>query len=448
MGPIDYTIGGNLPSPTQSFLQGIQVVDALKAREQQQLMQAQAQEAEKQRQAMMADLQAKARAGTLGPGDFEAMKIADPKNYQAWDSSIQRLDTAKKDAAWSNMSPVWYGLSLGTSEGVNTATDHLQTQLRAAENSGDKQTAAQVQGVLSAIATPEGRADILAKTGGTLNAIDPKRFKESWDNLMAVKGGPDDLKRKAAEAAKLQAEALVAGKTTDIQNTEWYLNASSETKRAYTDLIRAKNPAAVTRVEISNNIDKSGAAEIGKLLPVFHEKIVTAASQLGDIPRYREALKGAFTGPFANAKLEAAKLAEAVGLQGSDAIPKTREVIQGLAQMALDARGLLAGQGPITESEQKLLIQAKSGDINMSARELETLLGVAERASKAQYAKNKKLLESAKAQGSNAAGLFLENVPELPQAAPSVVVGGKTYAKPASMSDADWAAYKAEMGAK
>lgn len=245
MGPIDYTIGGNLPSPTQSFLQGIQVVDALKAREMAQQQQAQAQEAEKQRQALMADLQAKARAGALGPGDFEAMKIADPKNYQAWDSSIQRLDSAKKDAAWANMSPVWYGLSLGTSEGVNTATEHLQTQLRAAENSGDKQTAQQVQGVLSAIATPEGRADILAKTGGTLNAIDPKRFKETFDNLMAVKGSDTLLAQKQAELSKATSEAEKSA--IEAKYAEQEKIAELKNKAAQLGLTRAQTNSALAQ---------------------------------------------------------------------------------------------------------------------------------------------------------------------------------------------------------
>jgi hypothetical protein len=69
---------------------------------------------------------------------------------------------------------------------------------------------------------------------------------------------------------------------------------------------------------------------------------------------------------------------------------------------------MLTGQGQITEGEQKLLIKARSGDITFTKGELQTILGVADRAAKAQYNQSKKLLESA-SKVSPAAKMFLEN---------------------------------------
>jgi hypothetical protein len=129
-------------------------------------------------------------------------------------------------------------------------------------------------------------------------------------------------------------------------------------------------------------------------------------------------LDKAITGPFAETRLEAAKIGSALGFTGDKAVNATREVMQGLAEMALKSRSMLSGQGAITENEQKLLIKARSGDINFTKGELKTIFGVAERASKAQYEKSKKLLGSA-ASKSETAQMFLDNVTpvEMQQAA-------------------------------
>jgi hypothetical protein len=75
---------------------------------------------------------------------------------------------------------------------------------------------------------------------------------------------------------------------------------------------------------------------------------------------------------------------------------------------------MLTGQGQITEGEQKLLIKARSGDINFTKGELKTIFGVADRAAKAQYNQSRKLLESA-AKQSPTAQMFLENMQPLAQ---------------------------------
>jgi hypothetical protein len=103
-----------------------------------------------------------------------------------------------------------------------------------------------------------------------------------------------------------------------------------------------------------------------------------------------------------------------LGFTGDKAVNATREVIQGLSEMALKSRTMLTGQGQITEGEQKLLIKARSGDIDFTKGELKTIFGVADRAAKAQYTQSRKLLESASKE-SPTARMFLENMQPLAQ---------------------------------
>jgi hypothetical protein len=86
--------------------------------------------------------------------------------------------------------------------------------------------------------------------------------------------------------------------------------------------------------------------------------------------------------------------------------------------MGLQSRSMLTGQGAITDAEQKLLIKARSGDINLTRGELDTLLGVSDRAARAQYNRSTGLLRDA-ARTSETASLFLRSVPEISAPAPS-----------------------------
>jgi hypothetical protein len=213
-----------------------------------------------------------------------------------------------------------------------------------------------------------------------------------------------------AELAKTKAETLAPAVREAID----FANLKPEQQKTFRDLqILKKPPAAVTNVNVSN-IDKSAAAELGKLVPDLYNQANSAASQLTELPRYQAALDAAITGPFAEQRLSTARVANALGFTGDKAVNATREVIQGLSEMALKSRTMLTGQGQITEGEQKLLIKARSGDIDFTKGELKTIFGVADRAAKAQYNQSRKLLESA-AKQSPTAQMFLENMQPLAQ---------------------------------
>jgi hypothetical protein len=211
-----------------------------------------------------------------------------------------------------------------------------------------------------------------------------------------------------AELAKTKAETLAPAVRESID----FANLKPEQQQTFKALqILKKPPAAVTNVNVSN-VDKTAAAELGKLVPDLYNQANSAASQLTELPRYQAALDAAITGPFAEQRLSTARVATALGFTGDKAVNATREVIQGLSEMALKSRTMLTGQGQITEGEQKLLIKARSGDIDFTKGELKTIFGVADRAAKAQYNQSRKLLESA-AKQSPTAQMFLENMQPL-----------------------------------
>jgi hypothetical protein len=213
-----------------------------------------------------------------------------------------------------------------------------------------------------------------------------------------------------AELAKTKAETLAPAVRESID----FANLKPEQQQTFKALqILKKPPAAVTNVNVSN-VDKTASAELGKLIPDLYNQGNAASTQLADIARYRVSLDTAITGPFADQRLAGARIANALGFVGDKAINSSRELIQGNAEMALGARGMMKGQGEITKDEQKLLIQARAGDINFTKGELKTLFNVFERASTAQYTQSKKLLESA-ARESPTARMFLENMQPLEQ---------------------------------
>ena len=221
-----------------------------------------------------------------------------------------------------------------------------------------------------------------------------------------------------AELAKTKAETLAPSVRESIDFAN--LKPEQQTIFRYLQILK-KPPAAVTNVNVSN-VDKTAAAELGRLVPDLYNQANSAASQMGDLPRYMAALDSAITGPFASQRLSTARVASALGFTGDKAVNATREVIQGLSEMALKSRTMLTGQGQITEGEQKLLVQARSGDINFTKGELKTIFAVADRAAKAQYSQSRKLLESA-AKDSPTAKMFLDNLQPSPTEAPAPAAG-------------------------
>ena len=236
--------------------------------------------------------------------------------------------------------------------------------------------------------------------------------KEGQDALTSILGA-EKTGMEIKEIAEKTAGQKFRDLPPNIAEAIGYQNLTPEQQVIFRNIQTLKKPpAAVTNIKISD-LEGGSQKELAKLVPDLYDRANSAVSQLNELPRYRTAVNKAITGPLAEQRLNVAKVANVLGFTGDNAINATREVIQGLSEMALQSRSMLTGQGQITENEQKLLIKARSGDINFNKGELNTIFDVAERASKAQYDKSTKLLKSASGKSETAA-MFLENVSQLP----------------------------------
>jgi uncharacterized protein YqgQ len=441
MGPINYDLG--LQSPFQSLAQGYQlgasIADIQAQREAKAQELAMAQQKQAQAQAMQAELQGLFKNPAATAADFARVSSMLPKDTaenvrKSWDM----LSTDKQQNNLRSGGQVLSALNAGKPD---FALNLLTEQAAAARNSGDEQTAKALE------------------THAELIKLDPNSAHTNIALTMSmVPGGKDVIEsvtklsadQRAAELQPLEIAKLKTAKIApSVQEAIDYGNLTPEQQATFQSLQTLKKPAGTT-VNVNNNMDKTASEELGKLIPNLYESANAAATQLSDLPRYRAALDSAFTGSGAGVKLQGAQVANALGFTGTKGINATREVIQGLAEMTLNSRSSLKGQGAVTDSEGALLERARSGDINFTKGELKTIFNVAERASKAQYTKSTAMLKTA-AKKSETAGMFLENVPTLKEAATtsdSATVGGQTYKRPASFTDEQWNAYKSSVGAQ
>jgi hypothetical protein len=243
-----------------------------------------------------------------------------------------------------------------------------------------------------------------------------KEALEAWQKTR------DERRARALEPATLEAKKRENIPSSILEAIDYAKLTPDQQKTFQALQVLKKPPAAVTNVQVTN-LEKTASGELAKLIPDLYEQANSAVTQLKDIPRYRQALDKAITGQFADQRLTVARIGNALGFTGEKSINATQELIQGNAEMALRSRSMLAGQGQITEGEQKLLLKARSADINFTKGELNTLFGVFERAAKAQYTKSTNLLKSA-AGKSETAQMFLDNVSRLPQEEQEAVIPG------------------------
>jgi hypothetical protein len=178
--------------------------------------------------------------------------------------------------------------------------------------------------------------------------------------------------------------------TSDYKN---YLKVKAEgypgTFNQYQDL-EANRKRPVSTTNIVNSMGKSIAGEVG---PIMKEAqgIAQAAVKTEDTAnRIIQAVDSnkLFTGTGANVRLGAAQLANTLNLGGQtleSKINNTRQAMQGLAELTLQGRQQMRGQGAITESESKLAERAISGDISFTPGEIKQLANAAKRSADYSY---------------------------------------------------------------
>ena len=165
------------------------------------------------------------------------------------------------------------------------------------------------------------------------------------------------------------------------------------------DTGRKKAGASRTDVRVENKTGDSLAKEIG---PMLNESAGAAAGAVQQIDAANRVIKAVdtnklYAGPLATTRLKVAQIAELVGANGKDdaeKIANTRSAVRGLAEMTLQGRKQMRGQGAITESESALAEKAISGNIDdLTAAEIKQLANASMRSAKFVYSQHQRKLD-------------------------------------------------------
>lgn len=163
----------------------------------------------------------------------------------------------------------------------------------------------------------------------------------------------------------------------------------------------AKSGASNTSVRIENKMGEGIAGQVGPMLRESVTMAQGAVRQIDAADRIISAIdkNKMYAGTGSTIGLTAAQLADTLGFAGKDTkekIENTRQVIQGLAQLTLQGRKQMTGQGAVTESEGALAQRAESGDISMTPAEIKQLAGAAKRSANYMQSEHQRKLATVK----------------------------------------------------
>jgi hypothetical protein len=187
--------------------------------------------------------------------------------------------------------------------------------------------------------------------------------------------------------------------TTPAKVKEYEFAVSQGYKGGFTDFIKSGTPS--TNVNVA--MDKGIAAQIGPMLKDAQIQAQGANSQIDAADRVIQAVdtNKVIAGPAASPQLKLAQIGSVLGVTGKDTaetIANTRQAIRGFAELTLQGRKSMRGEGAITESEGKLAERAFSGDIDsLTPAEIKQIANASKRAAEftlTEYNRKLKTLES------------------------------------------------------
>lgn len=153
-------------------------------------------------------------------------------------------------------------------------------------------------------------------------------------------------------------------------------------------LDKAKKSAPNVQVKTDVKTGESLAQQIGPMMRDSTGVAEGAVKQVDAAQRIVKAVDSGnlIAGPLANQRVTLAQVGQILGVGGKDEAEKianTRQTVRGLAELTLQGRQQMKGQGAITESEGKLAEKAMSGDINdLTLPEIRQLAKASERAAR------------------------------------------------------------------
>lgn len=178
-------------------------------------------------------------------------------------------------------------------------------------------------------------------------------------------------------------------------------NADGTPNAGYQKFEISKHKAGATSVSVKTDVKtgESLAAQVGPMMKDSTSIAEGAVKQVDAANRVIRAMDAgnAITGPGATLRLKGAQISQMLGVGGKDEAEKianTRETIRGFAELTLQGRQQMRGQGAITESEGVLAEKAMSGKVDdLTAPEIKQLAAASKRSAKFNYAEHTRKLK-------------------------------------------------------
>jgi hypothetical protein len=223
-------------------------------------------------------------------------------------------------------------------------------------------------------------------------------------------------------------------KTSDIQNYEYDV-ANSGFKGTFNEWLTGQKKAGASNQIMNAGKDFTGqVGDIGKESRISAMGAVQTADAANRIIQAVDSNK-LIAGVGADVRLAGAQLADALGLGGegtTQKIANSRQAMQGLAQLTLQGRKQMRGEGAITQSEGELAQRAMSGDINFTKGEIRQLAEAAKRSAKFQYDMHQNIINTMRADPSTKALIPYFDVPTDTNIFNPRAVGGQSSVKDAA----------------
>lgn len=265
--------------------------------------------------------------------------------------------------------------------------------------------ASEAQNIMQALqGKPEQTVYGAGMEGPTMNVTPAVQGSTQAALAQALKGESPFSQTMAAKLMEQQFKE--PKKTSDIQNYEYDVK-NSGFKGTFNDWLTGQKRAGA-----SNQIVNTGKDLAGQVGDISKESRISAMGAVQSAESANRIINAVdtnqlFTGVGANQRLTAAQIADGLGLGGKDTTEKianTRQAVQGLAQLTLQGRKQMRGEGAITESEGALAQRAMSGDVSLTAGEIRQLAEAAKRSAKFQYSQHQNIINAMK-QDPNTRGL-------------------------------------------
>jgi hypothetical protein len=296
--------------------------------------------------------------------------------------NVSMLETGPEGAAprtFQNAPPGMAGVTVGTAERGSNASPAAAASTNALIPDAFKQ---QIQNELAraekfarfyeiqALRDPKEYKDAAKQAREQVNAL--RKMQSIEPNRLLMLGGESMMTPPAPE-----------GMPADQRLFNAYMSMTPDQQAAFDKFRMATKPTTTINVSATNTpAGKSLAAPIGQRAEASLVKAEGATEIMNAANSVREALNSGnvIAGPLAGVRTKFAQVLELAGVGDKEKLTATRTAIQGMADLTLQSRAELRGQGQITDTETQLLERARSGKIeDMTLAELQTVVNVSQR---------------------------------------------------------------------